>query len=56
MQSDIPFPTQYAGDYRDRRRACGLQLYDSVGIEKGIRAPLLRCSVTSTSSMRHTSP
>ncbi|OZE28783.1 nitroreductase [Rhodococcus sp. 05-2255-1e] len=35
VQSDIPFPTQYAGDYRDRRRACGLQLYDSVGIEKG---------------------
>ncbi len=34
-QPDFPFPAEYTGIYRDRRRACGLQLYDSVGIGKG---------------------
>ncbi|WP_084728732.1 nitroreductase [Streptacidiphilus neutrinimicus] len=32
--ADFAFPAQYAGVYRDRRRACGFQLYDSVGITK----------------------
>lgn len=31
---DIAFPTGYAGDYQARRRECGFQLYDSVGISK----------------------
>jgi len=31
---DLPWPTGYSGVYRDRRRACGYQLYDAVGIEK----------------------
>jgi nitroreductase len=35
---DLPFPGNYAGVYRDRRRACGWQLYQSVGVEKGDRA------------------
>jgi nitroreductase len=34
---DFPFPREYPGVYRDRRRACGLQLYDSVGIAHGDR-------------------
>ncbi|MDU8910407.1 nitroreductase [Aestuariicoccus sp. MJ-SS9] len=36
--SDIPFPDRYEGVYRDRRRACGWQLYEAVGVEKGDRA------------------
>ncbi len=36
--SDIPFPASYDGVYRDRRRACGWQLYDAVGVERGDRA------------------
>jgi nitroreductase len=31
---DLAFPAAYAGVYQDRRRACGYQLYDSVGIAK----------------------
>ncbi|WP_330253615.1 nitroreductase [Nocardia sp. NBC_00565] len=34
-EPDFVFPAQYAGVYRDRRRECGLRLYDSVGIVKG---------------------
>ncbi|MGP6087351.1 nitroreductase [Antarctobacter jejuensis] len=36
--SDIPFPPRYEGVYRERRRACGWQLYDAVGVTKGDRA------------------
>jgi nitroreductase len=35
---DIPFPRDYLGVYRERRRACGFQLYDSVGVARGDRA------------------
>lgn len=34
QKPDFPFPPTYAGAYRDRRRECGHQLYDSVGIAK----------------------
>ena len=34
---DLPFPTAYEGAYRERRRASGWQLYDSLGIAKGDR-------------------
>jgi nitroreductase len=34
---DLPFPENYTGKYRDRRRESGWQLYDSVGIVKGDR-------------------
>lgn len=34
---DMPWPEGYPGVYGDRRRACGFQLYDAVGIEKGDR-------------------
>lgn len=31
----FPFPEAYEGIYKARRRACGFQLYDAVGIERG---------------------
>ena len=35
---DLEWPTKYEGAYAERRRTCGFQLYDAVGIEKGDRA------------------
>jgi nitroreductase len=35
---DMPWPEGYPGVYGDRRRACGFQLYDAVGIENDDRA------------------
>ena len=35
---DMEWPKGYPGVYGDRRRTCGFQLYDAVGIEKGDRA------------------
>ncbi|AZG07248.1 nitroreductase [Pigmentiphaga sp. H8] len=35
--SDFPFPREYPGVYRERRRECGFQLYDSVGVQRGDR-------------------
>lgn len=34
---DLPFPTGYSGACRERRRTCGWQLYEAVGVEKGDR-------------------
>ena len=34
---DLPFPTAYTGARQDRRRTCGWQLYDAVGVRKGDR-------------------
>lgn len=36
-QWEIAPPIEYAGVYRDRRRTCGWQLYESVGIAAGDR-------------------
>src|SRR3546814_4997924 len=35
---DLPFPEDYPDEYRMRRRECGLQLYDAVGVAHGDRA------------------
>ncbi|WP_299412353.1 nitroreductase [uncultured Sulfitobacter sp.] len=35
---DLTWPSKYTGDYAMRRRTCGFQLYDAVGIEKSDRA------------------
>lgn len=35
---DIAFPREYRGAYLARRRACGFQLYDAVGVRRGDRA------------------
>ncbi|MCT4557466.1 MAG: nitroreductase [Pelagimonas sp.] len=40
--SDLPFPARYEGAYQDRRRTCGLQLYEAVGVEKGDRVASAR--------------
>lgn len=34
---DLAWPTKYTGAYADRRRTCGFQLYDAVGVEKSDR-------------------
>jgi len=34
---DVTFPSEYPGVYDDRRRATGIQLYESVGIARGDR-------------------
>lgn len=34
QRSDFEFPTGFPGAYGDRRRECGFQLYDSLGIQK----------------------
>ena len=41
-RSDIEFPEKYEGVYRDRRRASGRQLYESLGIEMGDRVASAR--------------
>ncbi|MGC1502777.1 MAG: nitroreductase [Sulfitobacter sp.] len=35
---DLAWPAGYSGDYAERRRTCGFQLYNAVGIEKADRA------------------
>jgi nitroreductase len=36
-EPDYAFPREYRGVYLDRRRECGFQLYESVGIARGDR-------------------
>ncbi|MBN8939847.1 MAG: nitroreductase family protein [Rhizobiales bacterium] len=45
VQSDLPFPREYRGVYLDRRRACGFQLYDAVGVQRGDRQAYARQSL-----------
>lgn len=35
---DLDFPSGYSGVYQERRRTCGWQLYEAVGVQKGDRA------------------
>ena len=37
MKGDFPFPARYTGRYQERRRECGTQLYEAVGIAMGDR-------------------
>ncbi|MFY0658975.1 MAG: nitroreductase [Shimia sp.] len=39
---DYPFPDTYSGAHLKRRRTCGFQLYDAVGIGKGDREGRVR--------------
>jgi nitroreductase len=32
---DFPFPREYRGVYQERRRECGLQLYQATGVTRG---------------------
>ncbi len=34
QQPDFPFPARYAGIYRERRKVCGVQLYQCLGIAR----------------------
>ena len=34
---DFPFPAAYTGIYQERRRECGFQLYEAVGVKRGDR-------------------
>jgi nitroreductase len=34
---DFPFPLRYDGIYRERRKVCGVQLYQALGIDRGNR-------------------
>lgn len=43
-QSDFPFPREYRGTALERRRACGFQLYDAVGVKRGDRQAYARQS------------
>ncbi|GAA5074118.1 nitroreductase [Nocardia iowensis] len=44
-EPDFAFPAQYTGVFRDRRRECGMRLYDSVGIAKGDHEKTMRQAV-----------
>lgn len=37
-QPDLPWPEKYAGVYGERRRRCGFQLYDAVGVDRTDKA------------------
>ena len=39
---EFEFPREYRGVYLERRRECGFQLYDAVGVAKGDRAASAR--------------
>jgi nitroreductase len=39
---DFPFPERYEGVYQERRRECGIQLYESVGVVRGDRVASAR--------------
>ncbi len=43
--SDFAFPREYRGALLDRRRACGFQLYDAVGVVRGDKAAYARQSL-----------
>ncbi len=42
MDPHFAFPARYSGIYQDRRRECGLALYESVGISRGDRVSSAR--------------
>lgn len=42
---DFAFPREYRGALLDRRRACGFQLYDAVGVQRGDKAAYARQSL-----------
>lgn len=37
IRPDFPFPASYEGHYRDRRKVCGVQLYQALGIGRDDR-------------------
>ena len=45
LSPDFEFPLQYTGVFQERRRECGLQLYESVGVTRGDRTASARESL-----------
>ncbi len=43
--SDLPYPREYRGASQARRRECGFQLYEAVGIQRGDKAGYIRQSM-----------
>jgi nitroreductase len=41
-EPEYPFPREYRDVYRERRRECGFQLYDAVGVARGDREAAAR--------------
>jgi nitroreductase len=41
-EPEYPFPREYRGVYLERRRECGFQLYEAVGVARGDRAASAR--------------
>ena len=39
---DLAFPAEYRGVYQERRRTCGFQLYEAVGVARGDRVASAR--------------
>ena len=44
-EPDLAFPREYRETYLARRRACGFQLYDAVGVERGDKGGYARQSL-----------
>jgi nitroreductase len=44
-EGDFPFPREYRGVYLARRRECGFQLYNTLGIPRGDKAAYARQSL-----------
>jgi nitroreductase len=44
-EGDFPFPREYRGVYQARRRECGFQLYNTLGIPRGDKAAYARQSL-----------
>lgn len=44
-EPDLAFPREYRDTYLARRRACGFQLYDAVGVQRGDKAGYARQSL-----------
>jgi nitroreductase len=42
---DFPFPLRYEGSYRERRKVCGVQLYQALGIGREDKASAARQSL-----------
>jgi nitroreductase len=42
---DFPFPLRYEGSYRERRKVCGVQLYEALGIGREDKASAARQSL-----------
>ena len=45
IKPDFPYPVRYEGVYRERRKVCGVQLYEALGIAREDKASAARQSL-----------